>query len=232
MLPATSKSPAITTGPWPAIPSWQRNALDSLSGAGSLYGLSPRVLAVIDKEESGGDGGGINATDYGGFFGENEAATYPGGTTTPSLLEATTPASFDTQAEIAASSYVEDLASTGGNYVSAEEVYQSGHAGALTPGAKLFETYGFAATTTATLDSLNLGGLSVLGGPTAISSGGDAIGSWIGGKVQNYIVAAALIGGGVALCLLGFYKAANPDKTPKLPGLSDLGDLADVGAAA
>ncbi|MGH3180317.1 MAG: hypothetical protein ACRDOE_00180 [Streptosporangiaceae bacterium] len=117
----------------PQLPNWEISELQRLALGGDLSGVNPVAIGVIDVAESSGSGGGINPQGYGGWFGLGESSTYPGGTTTPALLKGTDAASFDTQAEIAASSFAQDLGRTGGDPVAAEEIYQTGHV-TSTPG--------------------------------------------------------------------------------------------------
>lgn len=111
---------------WAPIPAWQITQLQQLSANNQLSGLPPQLLAVIVQEESGGQGGGINPSGDGGYFGLQQSATYPGGNTTPGLLRDTSVSSFSTQAQIAASAFAGYLATTGGNLLNAEQIYQTG----------------------------------------------------------------------------------------------------------
>jgi len=126
---------------WPPIPDWQISELQKLAIGGELSGVNPVALGVIDDAESSGSGGGINPENYGGWFGLGVGSTYPAGTPTAALLSATTPAAFDTQAEIAASTFAQDLNAQGGNPVLAEEVYQSGKAAGPTEGSKIMASF-------------------------------------------------------------------------------------------
>lgn len=153
---------------WPSIPSWQQADLQALAAQGKLSGLNPLILGVIDKEESGGSGGGINSSGYGGFFGLGSGSKYPGGTSTEQLLADPSPSSFDQQAVISASAFAAYLSQQGGDPIKAEEVYQSGSASGPTPGSNLFGQYG--------ISSANAGGGATTGAPAAAQTTGSVFG--------------------------------------------------------
>ncbi len=121
------------------IPSWEANQLNQLSSEGKLYGVSPRVLAVIDLAESGGEvrGAGVNSSGYGGYFGLGAGKHYPGGSIPRSEMLTNDPSSFQAQAEVAASEFAY-LMKQYGNPYSAEQAYQGGS----TEGVTLFGDYG------------------------------------------------------------------------------------------
>ena len=121
------------------IPSWEANQLNQLSSEGKLYGVSPRVLAVIDLAESGGEvrGAGVNSSGYGGYFGLGAGKHYPGGSIPRSEMLTNDPSSFQAQAEVAASEFAY-LMKQYGNPYSAEQAYQGGS----TEGVTLFGEYG------------------------------------------------------------------------------------------
>jgi hypothetical protein len=189
----------------PSIPAAQASALQALAAQGKLSGVNPVALEVIDKEESGGEGGGINPEGYGGFFGLGESSTYPGGTTSPSLLRDTSSSGFDTQAEIAASAFAAYLTQASGDPVNAEQIYQTGQPiSASNPeggGAKLMAQYlgtpgsagGGATTGTTSAQSQAT--------PTnAITTGlgSDIVGAlWPAGLSQLFIRAGLIFFGGV-----------------------------------
>jgi hypothetical protein len=144
-------------GGWAPIPQWQIDQLNQLAQQNQLYGLDPKLLSVLVQEESGGKGGGINPEGYGGFFGLGASSTYPGGTTSPTLLKDTSPQSFAQQATIAASAFSNYLKQAGGNPVLAEQIYQTGKAsGPLSPGAGLIASW--------------LGGNTIAAGPAAAAA--------------------------------------------------------------
>ena len=101
------------------IPAWEAQQLDSLAAAGLLHGVPPLALAAVAKNESGFEvaGAGVNSSGYGGYFGLGAGSAYPGGTPSRALLLTNSPASFDTQAEIASSLIAQGAAQAGGNVV-------------------------------------------------------------------------------------------------------------------
>jgi hypothetical protein len=121
------------------IPSWEANQLNQLSSEGKLYGVNPRILAVIDLAESGGEvnGPGVNSSGYGGYFGLHQNTRYPGGSIPRSELLTNDPSSFQAQAEVAASEFAY-LMKQYGNPYSAEQAYQGGS----NEGITLFSEYG------------------------------------------------------------------------------------------
>jgi hypothetical protein len=110
----------------PNIPGWESQQLDALASANKLYGVPPDILGAIDQAESSGSGGAINSSGYGGFFGLGAGGSYPAGTASAALLQDTSPAGFDTQAQLAASLFSQLLQSEGGNPYLAEAAYQIG----------------------------------------------------------------------------------------------------------
>jgi hypothetical protein len=139
----TTTAPASSwTTPWPPLPSWEIASLQDAATNGQLSGVPPQLIAVIASAESSGKGGSINSKGYGGFFGLGVNKTYPGGMTTTAMLQGTDPQSFAEQAQIAASAFASYLQTTGGNPVTAEQIYQTGSAsGAPGEGAKLMAQY-------------------------------------------------------------------------------------------
>jgi hypothetical protein len=83
--------------------------LTSLSQEGKLYGIDPHVIGALTQAEEGvvyqrGDlPGYINPENFGGFFGLSDTSNYPGGSPSAALLQDTSSASFEQQAEIVAS---------------------------------------------------------------------------------------------------------------------------------
>lgn len=193
--------------PWPPIPSWQSADLQTLAAQGRLSGVSPLILGVIDQEESGGRGGGINSSGYGGFFGLGAGSKYPGGTATAQLLQGTDPSSFDQQATIAASAFAAYQQQQGGDPIKAEEVYQSGRAGTPTPGSKLLAGYLGApgsspppAPTPAQLQGLNLNPGDLFGIPgTAGSAAAGALGGIFSGLSGLFVRGGLILFGGVLI---------------------------------
>jgi hypothetical protein len=202
----------MTTVPgWPPIPAWEQSDLESLGAQGELSGVNPEAIAVIDSAESSGEGGGINSSGYGGFFGLGANKTYPGGATTSAMLSDPGEQSFDQQAVIAASAYNSYLTEAGGNPVTAEEIYQTGKATASPgEGASLMEQYlgtssaggsPSSSTTAATTAGLNLNPLDLFGIPQA---GANALWSDVG----PFLVKAILVITGLAVIVLGVSRVA------------------------
>ena len=158
--PPPAPKPPNNVAPIPAsdsrIPGWENQQLNQLYQSGQLYGVDPQILAGIDQAESSGQGGSINPQGYGGFFGLGANSTYPGGQSSPGLLQ-------------------------GGNIYEAEQAYQQGgqNAGsyATNPGEgdSVFAALGLPQTIGTS------GYQSALGG--AISSGLGAAGA--GAALQN-----------------------------------------------
>jgi hypothetical protein len=119
------------------VPSWQVAALEQLAAQNRLSGVPTWVLALIAKEESGFEdaGAGINSSNYGGYFGLS-ANSVP-----PSVLLTNSQASFEQQAPVAAAIFAQGLKLSGGNYVGAENYYQTGKVGSTSGGAKLFAQF-------------------------------------------------------------------------------------------
>jgi len=194
----------------PSIPSWEWQDLQQLSQAGDLSGLNPVVVGSIDQAESSGQGGGINPEGYGGFFGLSESGSYPGGTVTPQLLEGTDSASFESQAEIAASAFNSYLSEAGGDPIAAEEIYQTGSASGPTEGSNIL--------------SANLGGSAAGGGGSAPTSSAQAttaglnanpfdlfgLGSSVTGSLKSFAVDSMLVVAGLGIIVLGVYRLASP----------------------
>lgn len=173
------------------IPGWELAQLNDLAAAGDLYGLPPIVPAAIDQAESSGQGGAINTSGYGGYFGLGANTSYPGGSTTTALLESTTPAAFDAQAELAASEYASLLAKTGGDTAAAERAYQGGG----NEGVNVFASLGVppqlnptaSGGTTATLTSSHGGAIGAIasGIGAAATGGASLLPGVIGGAVSS-----------------------------------------------
>ena len=130
------------------IPSWEANQLNQLASEGKLYGVSPRVLAVMDLAESGGEvnGPGVNSSGFGGYYGLHQSWGYPGGMASRAELMTNDPTSFQSQSEIAASEFSMLMREYGGVY-QAESAYQGGS----TEGTNLFREYGVTGSASGTV---------------------------------------------------------------------------------
>jgi hypothetical protein len=216
----------MTTTATPSIPSWEWSELQNLGSAGDLSGVNPLAIGAIDQAESSGVGGGINSAGYGGFFGLGEDSTYPGGSPSPALLEATSTSAFDTQAEIAASAFNEYLTEAGGDPVAAEEIYQTGSASGPTEGSKILASLlgassagGSSASSSgsasATLTGLNLNPLDLFGIPQTVTG---SVASSVWGEVGPFMVKAILVIAGLGIIGMGLYSAT---KTPREDAKAD-----------
>lgn len=215
----------------PSIPAWEWTELQTLSGKGELDNISPTVLGSIDQAESSGQGGGINSSGYGGWFGLGENTTYPGQSapTTPGLLQSTTVQSFDAQAEIAADEFGSLLTKTGGNPITAEQDYQGGgtegssilaaNLGNASPysGANAVQTD--AMTTGLDANPLNgfgipgtiggaLGGAAGAAGSAAVTGATAVLGTLIS-PLKQYIEDAGLIILGIVIIVVGLVVVAH-----------------------
>lgn len=110
------------------IPAWQATTLNRLSQQGLLSGVNPAVIGAIDQAESGGNGGSINSSGYGGFFGLGANTHYgtSGMSVTTSQLQGTTVQAYAAQAQTAAAAYASYLQQANGNALRAETIYQQG----------------------------------------------------------------------------------------------------------
>lgn len=124
------------------VPSWENTELQKLSAEGQLSGVPPQVLSAIDLAESSGQGGGVNGSGYGGFFGLGASTQYPTGRTSSAMLAGTDPNSFDQQAIIAAGEFASLLESHNMDPLAAERAYQGGGS----EGTSIFQTYGIGGT--------------------------------------------------------------------------------------
>lgn len=135
--PGSSQTPA-----WANIPQWQIDELKKLQASNKLYGVIPQILAGIDLAESGGSGGAINSSGYGGYYGLGVGDTYfsgqPGGPVTSNLLHGTDVSSFDVQTVIAAGEFARLLQSNSNDPYKAEKAYQGGS----TEGEQVFASLG------------------------------------------------------------------------------------------
>jgi hypothetical protein len=126
------------------IPTWEAQQLAKLSAEGLLHGVPTLALASVAKNESGFEvaGPGINSSGYGGYFGLGAGSAYPGGTPSSSLLLTNSPASFDTQAEIASSLIAAGAAKAGGSVVEGVNYLNLGKtSGPLGADASIYEGY-------------------------------------------------------------------------------------------
>ena len=157
--PATTPASTLPTLSSIHIPSTQQEWLSELANpSGMIDGVPDVFLAIINQEEDSAPGDPSaypNSSGFGGYFGLSE------GQATLALLETTSQASFDSQAQMAAQDFATQLARYGGNPVEAEEAYQEGSFSptkALSGGASLFEDYGIGAN--ASVGSLDTSGSS------------------------------------------------------------------------
>ena len=90
---------------WPAtVPADIRTRLESLAEAGKLSGVAPQVLAAICRFTSnyGQPSLGVNATGFGGYFGQHVTWSYPGRPGGFTRTELLTPLMFWAEAQAAA----------------------------------------------------------------------------------------------------------------------------------
>jgi len=208
-----------------SIPSWQQAELAQLSGEGLLSGVSPLYLAVIDQAESSGQGGGLNPQGYGGYFGLGAGSTYPAGTPSSALLSNPSQQSFDAQAEIAASTFAQDLSSAGGSPIGAEGIYQTGSAspaGGPSEGQLLMqELLGGTATSTpstpSATDTLSISGLAAGTSPLNLPGAGSAVSAVTSTAISaglqavlpafgRLLLYVAFVVGGIVLVVLGLQR--------------------------
>lgn len=85
-------------------PATIRTRLQALAKAGQLSGVAPQVLAAICRFTSnyGQPTLAVNATDFGGYFGQHVGWAYPTRPQGFTAAELTTPSMFWAQAEVAA----------------------------------------------------------------------------------------------------------------------------------
>lgn len=126
-----------------SIPAWEQQDLNTLFDQGMTFGVPPLTLEAIDQAESSGQGGGINSTGYGGFFGLGVGSTYPNNVTvSQALLEGTSPGAFEEQAVTAAAEFSSLLQDYQNNNYSAESAYQTGSPNSWTEGDQVFQDLG------------------------------------------------------------------------------------------
>lgn len=123
----------------------QQAQLEQLSQQGLLSNIPPQIIAYIQQAESSfgyNAGGVINSSGFGGYFGLAKSQKYPAGSTTPALLHDTSPTGYAQQAIIAASAFASYLNANNGDFIAAENTYQTGKASGSGNGAGIFEQYG------------------------------------------------------------------------------------------
>lgn len=132
----------------PNIPAWENQVLNDLGSQNMLSGVPPEVLAAIVEAESSGHGGGINSSNYGGFFGLSV------GQAGSPLLSDPSQASFTKQAQLAAADFSSYLKRTGGNIYQAESIYQTGYPTGTGEGVAIMQELGIPSTITGLLAGL------------------------------------------------------------------------------
>ena len=163
-----------------SIPAWEQADLNALYSEGMTNGVPPLTLEAIDQAESGGQGGAINSSGYGGFFGLGAGSTYPNNVTvSPQLLETNNAASFEEQASIAASEFASLLQSHQDNNYSAESAYQGGS----TEGEQVFQSLGVPNTAS---------GISLTASTSSTSASSSGSGSKV--DIQKYNDLASAVG--------------------------------------
>lgn len=132
---SSSVLPSVST--IPGIPSWMVTDLNQLAAQNQLSGVPPVILGLIALEESGFEkaGAGVNSSGYGGYFGLSTSSV------SASTLMQNSQESFMQQAPVAAKIYAQGLSAAGGNYIGAENYYQTGKVGSTSGGAKLFAQF-------------------------------------------------------------------------------------------
>ena len=160
-----------------SVPQWQINQLYKLGSQQALSGVDPSVMTGIDQAESSGQGGAINSSGYGGYFGlggpeSGGKGNYPGGQVTDAMLQDPGSTSFNQQAVISASSYASDLTATGGQIYPAEQAYQGGGS----EGTNVFAQLGIPQTSQGPFPMLSGGSGSAPAG-TGGATGGQSLGS-------------------------------------------------------
>lgn len=121
-----------------SIPAWELQQINLLSAQNELDSVDPSIIASIDQAESSGQGGAINSSGFGGYFGLGAGSNYPGGTASAGLLQSTTPTAFDTQAQLAASEFAKLLNENTGNVYASENEYQGNPPNAQGEGVQVF----------------------------------------------------------------------------------------------
>ena len=168
-----------------SVPQWQIDQLNKLSSQQALSGVDPSVLTGIDQAESSGQGGAINSSGYGGYFGlggpeSGGGGNYPGGQVTDAMLKDPSAASFNQQAVISASSFASDLTASGGQIYPAEQSYQGGG----TEGTNVFAQLGIPQTTQGPYPMLS--GATGTSAPTAPQSLGSVSLGGVGAQLPTW----------------------------------------------
>lgn len=124
--------------PWAPIPAQYKTELTNMAKAGSLGGVPPQLLSWIMEAESGPSyqGGYVNGSGFGGWFGL-AATKYPTGTMTTATLHDASIQSFDMQSMVTAGEFASLLSAHNGDAVAAENAYQ----GSAGNGQTIFTTY-------------------------------------------------------------------------------------------
>ena len=120
------------------IPPQQAATLQALATKGELSGVDPSVLAAIETEEyNPAYPPAVNSSGHGGYFGLSEAQA------AQHNVNLVDPATYATQAQIAAIDFNAQRGQYGGSNYAAETAYQQGkYTGAYSPGVSVFEQYG------------------------------------------------------------------------------------------
>lgn len=190
---AAAAQAKIPNWPWPKNfdPQQQQQLID-LSNNGQLSGIPPQIIAYMQQAESGmgySAGGAINSAGYGGYFGLGNNKTYNAGTATTAILHGTDPLSYAAQAIIAASAFAAYMIPAGGDYIAAENIYQTGQPNSSANGAGIFESYGLSHSTSGVQDLPNnvqalgaVAGQAASSAGSSITSSADALaqGGWFG----------------------------------------------------
>ncbi len=127
--PQVSSSVAQKAG----TPSWEVQALDTLSNEGALNGVNPNDLIGIQMAEEGYGGNSYgsarSSTGAGGYFGLSATNYSYGGQNypiTPGELSGTSQTDYMLQAQAASASFANQLKNAHGNVLLAEHYYQMG----------------------------------------------------------------------------------------------------------
>lgn len=185
------------------IPTWEQADLGQLGAAGELSGVSPQILAAIDQAESSGQGGGINTSGYGGFFGLGAGQSYPAGTPSSALLSDPSQQSFDSQAVLASSEFASLLQRTGGDVYAAESAYQGGSS----EGTSVFASLGVPTTNTPNASTAGVSWNPATGFLPTILGG---VGSSVTGSITSFISKALIVVAGLAVAVFGITRLTKP----------------------
>lgn len=118
------------------LPSWEVQALDTLSSEGALNGVNPNDLVGIQYAEEGyggnsygaarSTGAGAGAGGYFGLYATNYSYGGQNFPITPGELSGTNPTDYMLQAQAASASFANQLNNAHGNVLLAEHYYQAG----------------------------------------------------------------------------------------------------------